>query len=314
MARHPKYMLTTTELGKLVGQEVNDVRGSFDKKDLVKTPGGKTQIPPGMVQDYLAARGIDYTFKVVAHINMRGGVGKTTSTVSAATRAAQYGFKTCILDMDSQGSASLALDVIPGENDPIFCDVWQHPDEMVMGSLKLIEENLYILPSSLENGLLDISLVNPSSQKNAVRGVCEELKTNGFDLVVIDCPPSLGTAVISTICAADIIAIPVCHDPFSFKGLEITLGEIMSICETFRIEKPKVKVLYTKFDRRISMSLEALQQLSSAYGEYLIPVPIRTNTEFSKAFRQKETVFASTRKSTAKDDYDMYVRYLLGFE
>ncbi|MDM8551313.1 ParA family protein [Desulfobacterales bacterium HSG2] len=307
-----QHILTANELISLTGhQKAGDILKSFDKKDLLKMPGGKWGIPAQTVKAYFSERGVDYSFKVVAHINLKGGTGKTTSTISAAVRAMQYGFRTCILDMDPQGNASLAFDRIPEEDDPIFCDVWQNPAEMIMGSLRAIEENLHILPSSLENSLLDVQLMNPALQKHAVRGVCDELKKKGFDLVIIDCPPSLGTAVISTICAADVVVIPLCSDIFSMKGAKLTLSEISSICEAFHLEPPVTDILYTKFDKRVKTSVNALHQISSEYQEFLIPVPIRTSAEFSKAIEKKKTVFALKGKSSAKEDYDKYVRYLL---
>lgn len=312
MISNNKYIVTTFELGNLVGQTEDKVAKAFKNEELISLSRKRIGVPAHLVKEYLMESGVDYSFKVIANINMRGGIGKTTTAITAATRATQYGFKTCILDLDPQASSSLAFDKIPADEDPIFYDIWKNPSDMLMASLRIIEDNLYILPSSLENGLLDSSLVNPASQKNAVHGVCEELKAEGFDLVMIDCPPSLGTAVISAVCAAEILVIPVCSDAFSIKGLELTLNEISSICETFNLERPTIRILYTKFDRRVKMSIDALDRLSSSYRDYLIPSVIRTSTEFSKALEKKETVFASTRKSAAKDDYDMCVRYLLG--
>ncbi|MGD0282894.1 MAG: ParA family protein [Dissulfurispiraceae bacterium] len=305
-------MLTAAELAGLVGKRSGDIARLFNKRDLHRLSSNRKGIPPRLVREYLISLGFSYNFSVVAHINLRGGIGKTTSTISAASRACQYGFKTCILDMDPQGSSSLAFDVLPGREDPIFYDVWQKPSEMVMGSLKKIGDYLYILPSSLENALLDSSLINPSSQKKAARGVCDELRANGFDLVVIDCPPSLGIAVISSICAADTIVVPVCSDAFSFKGLELTLNEITSICDTFHLEKPVIRVLFTKFDRRVKISHDALGCFRSDYSDYFIPDVIRTSTEFSKALAMKETIFASPKKNLAREDYDRYVRHITG--
>lgn len=310
----PRYLLSTQELARLTGLPTRRLMQSLDSGALVRLPNGKHGVPPGLMRVFLKARGADYRFRVVAHVNLRGGIGKTVSTITLATRAVQYGFKTCILDLDSQGSASLAFDKLPGEDDPIFYDVWQRPVEMIPGALQPIEDSLFILPSSLENGLLDVSMISPGAQKNAVRGVCAELKANHFDLAVIDCPPSLGTAVISTICAADIIVIPVASDAFSFRGLEITLNEIASICKTFRIKTPQIRILYTKFDRRMKLSHDAAERLQRRYDRYLLPDFIRTSTDFLKALERRETVFADGQKSHAKDDYDLYVRQLLNLD
>lgn len=306
-----KYILTTLDLSKLTEKTVGEVKSSLPLEQLVSLPGNKLGVPPSLVKKFLSDNGIDYSFRVIVFANMKGGVGKTTSAVSIATRAVQYGFKTCILDMDSQGSASYSFDMMPGDDDPIFCDIWQNPENMVMGALKEIDDNLYLMPSSLDNGLLDLNLINPASQKNAVASVCKTLKNNDFDLVIVDCPPSLGTAVISSVCAADIITIPVCSDAFSIKGLQLVLSETESICSTFNLDMPKIEILYTKFDKRTGLSKEVFLDLGAQYGDFLFPKPIRTSTEFSKALGKNETVFASPKKSNGKEDYDHFVKHLL---
>lgn len=309
----PKYIIIAAELGKAIGQSTRSIARSF-RGELINLPGGRLGIPSRLVKQVLEPMGVDYSFKVLAHINMRGGIGKTISTISAATRAVQYGFRTCILDLDPQASASLAFDKLPQDDDPIFYDVWQHPADMVMESLRKIQENLYILPSLLDNVLLENSLHDRADQKVAVSGVCKELDNNGFNLVIIDCPPSLGTAVISTICAADLIVIPVASDVFSFRGLDMTLSEIKAICHAFSIDEPDIGALFVKYTRSEKLSRLALERLEREYRGFCLPVVIRTSTAFAKALERKETVFVNARCSTARDDYDEYVRYILGMQ
>lgn len=305
-------LLTTEELGRLTHRTAKDVESDFQPDEVRKLPGGKTCIVPKAVRTFLARRGVSFDGKVVAHINLKGGTGKTTSTITAATRAVQYGFRTCILDLDSQASASVAFNAIAKEGeDAIFYDIWQKPEDLLPGALKQLEERLFILPSSLDNSLLDVHLVHPASQKRAVRSVCDVLKAQGFDLIVIDCPPSLSAVVISTICAADMVVIPVCADIFSRKGLELTLNELASLCDTFQIAPPVIKILYTKFDRRINVSIKTYRLLKEMYEDNLIPNPIRISSEFSKALEQHTTIFSSGRWNQAKADYDAYVRHIL---
>ncbi len=309
-----KYVLTSEELADLCGTTENEIKENLNQSESLSIRGGKTGIYPFVVKTLLKKKGIDYSCQVLAIVNMRGGIGKTTASISTATRAKQYGFKTCIIDMDPQGSTTLAFDMTPEADEPIFYDIWKKPDEMVMGTIKKIDEDLYIIPSSLENGLLDSSLINPSHQKNAVNDVCNVLKANGFEMIVIDNPPSLGTAVISSVCAADTIVVPMFSDAFSFRGLDITINEIHSICSTFNMDEPNVRILFSKYDRREKASETALLELKDRYSKYFIPFLIRTSTEFSKALQKKETIFASHRKSTAKEDYDMYVKHILGLD
>lgn len=310
----PKYLLTIPELAAVTGEDTDVLIEDLGRERLLLLSGNRFGVPAEEVKEYLLAKGISYSFQTIVFANMKGGVGKTTSAVSMASRAAQYGFRTCILDMDSQGSASFFFDMMPEDDDFIFSDIWQNPQDKTMEALKKVDHNLYLLPSSLDNGLLDLNLIKPASQKNAVHDVCGVLRDNGFDLVIVDCPPSLGTAVISSICAADTLIIPVCSDAFSRKGLQLVLSEAKSICETFNMSMPRVRVLFTRFDRRTEMAAKAIMDLAEEYGENLFSTPIRTTTEFSKVLQKNETIFAHLRKSNAKEDYDRFTRHLLGLD
>ena len=271
----------------------------------------QTEFKPKEVRSFLETQGVDYSPRVIAFTSLKGGTGKTTSSVTTAVRAVDYGFRPCLLDLDSQGSASLALGVVPGDDDDVFVDVWQKPSESLPPALREHPSGVSILPSSLDNSLLDVQLVSPNAQKSAVREVCSTVIRNGFDLIVIDCPPSLGTAVISTICAADMIVIPTNNDQFSLKAVELTMQEINAICETFGLTVPLVKVLFTKFDKRVRLAHDTLEFLSKRYPEQLISPSIRTSSEYAKQLQVQKTVFSGRRKSVAREDYDRFVRELL---
>jgi chromosome partitioning protein len=274
-------------------------------------PTRVARLSPSVVREVLGAVGIPIPFRTVAVMNLKGGVGKTTSSVTIASRAAQYGFRTCLVDLDAQGSASLALDAVPGDGDPVFRDVWASPEDSVPPALRTIQEGLSILPSALENSLLDVSLLNPGHQKRAVAGVARALRTHGYDLVIVDCPPSLGAGPISAACAADVIVVPAGNDAFSLRGVELTLDEVATIRETFGLEPVRLRLLSTMVDGRETLSARYVEALARRYGDRLLPGFIRRSTEYSKALERRETVFASPRKSDAKADYDRATRALL---
>lgn len=310
----PLYRLSVTELATLQDLAVEHLLEALPDGTLQRGRGGQLEIPPASVRDYLSHQGVNYDFQVVAHINLKGGVGKTTTSVSLATRAAQYGFRCCLLDLDSQASATLALGVEPGEEQPVFVDIWQNPGDFLPGTLHTLQPGLSLFPSSLDNALLDVNLMNPSAQKQAVRSVCEKLRED-YDLVVIDCPPSLGAAVVSAACAADTVVIPLGFDAFSRRGLALTLQEIREIRHTFGLPQPTVRLLLTLFDRRVKLALSRLEELQSHFGDALIPTPIHTSTQFPKAVDARRSVFAAGHASgPARGDYDAYTRHLLGLD
>jgi chromosome partitioning protein len=274
---------------------------------------GKLQLTPGQVRQGLSALGYSYEFRRLAFINLKGGVGKTTTAVTLATRAVQFGYKVCLLDLDSQASASLALGVVAGEETPVFHDIWQKPGQMTLGSLHRLQEHFYLLPSSLQNGLLESGLQNPAALKTAVDGVCRILEEEGFDLVLLDCPPSLGAAVISSICAAQGIVIPLGCDVFSQRGMELTLKETRAIRETFGLPLPPIHLLLTGVDRRISLWEKVQTGLKQTYGGMLLPFVIRTSSAYARALAKQQTIFASQANTPARQDQDQLARLLLGF-
>lgn len=305
-------MLTTRELAARYDIGIRELEQRLRPDELVRLNTATTGITPEGVRRLSSERHGSPPFRVVAHTTMRGGIGKTTSTICTAVRAAQHGFKTCVLDLDPQGSSSLALGTVPADGDPIFYDIWQHPEETLTGALVSLGSHLSVLPSSLENALLDASLMNPASQKRAVKGVCEQLRRLGFDLVIVDCPPSLGIAVISAICAADNVVVPVGSDAFSLKGLDLTLGEIGSICSTFGLPQPAVTIIFTRYDQRERVSRTAIERVRERHPSLPLSV-IRTSSEFSKALSVGETIFSRYAKNGARDDYDRHLAELMGF-
>lgn len=309
-----KYILTPAELADAVGKTAPAISRTFRTIETVELPGRRVGLLPDTVRSYLEKEGLSYRFQVIAHLNLRGGIGKTTASTNFATRAAQYGHKVAIIDLDSQGSASLNFNVIPSPGEPVFIDIWQTPKK-VKDALIQIDKNIFLLPSSLENGLLDSSLSKSSDQKTAVSNVCKELEKLGFTLVVIDCPPSLGAAIVSTICAAHVVVVPVASDIFSVRGLKLTIEEIGSVCETFNISPPEIKVLFSRYDGREKLSITTLSELAQdpVYSKILLPCFIRTSAELPKVSKEKKTVFARLKTSPAREDYDMYTRQLLGF-
>ncbi|MFZ5585943.1 MAG: ParA family protein [Thermodesulfobacteriota bacterium] len=271
-------------------------------------------LEPDQARAALAAAGHSFRPQVMAFSNLKGGVGKTTSAVHVAARAAQYGHRVCLVDLDSQASASLACDALAGEDEPIFYDVWQRPAEQVPGALRRLAPSLSLLPSALENGLLETALASPAAQKRAVAGVAQALTALGFDLIVCDCPPSLGTAVISAICAADLVVIPLGDDAFSFKGLELTLSEIKEIRATFGLAEPQVRLVLTRVDARLKLSGQAWARLMAQHPGLLAPAPIRTSSQFALALERRCTVFAWGRQTPARRDYDALTRHLLDLD
>ncbi len=301
-------MLKLNELAAVTGRPIEDLQadlslGSVSREVL------REQIPPEVVRQQLQRHNLIGSNIIAAFINLKGGTGKTTSAVTFAQRSCHYGRRVCVVDIDPQASASFMLASQDLGEAASLIDIWDKPDEATTHLIEINKE-LRLLPSSLDNSLLDLQLSKPGHQKNALRSCCSELLSNN-DLIVVDCPPSLGAGVISTICAADLLVIPTTADRFALRGIELTISETTAIAETFGLEPPKILILLTHYDRRIRMSKEVFSDLQKRYGDRVIGRPIRTSSNFAKALDARKTVFEISSAKKAQNDYDYMTRILL---
>lgn len=304
------YALSKRELKRMIDKDPSTFKKVPGIHEVLDNSG--SHISPPEVRKLLKPLGIKYTpVKSIAHLNMRGGIGKTTASLNLATRAVQYGFKTCLVDLDPQASATFAL--FPGmtKEHLVAADVWENPADSLKESLVEVSSNLFLLPSSLDNSILDDEWDSPDIQRNAVKSILEALKSEEFDLIVIDAAPSLSSTVISIIAAIDHIVVPVYSDPFSVRGLEILLTESKEISAAFKRPTPEINILFAQYDSRLKLSESVYKSLKKAHPKQLLKSRIRTSTEFSKAIHKQETVFRRNLKHVASIDYDQYVRELL---
>ena len=267
-------------------------------------------ISPESVRQTLSEKGCFDRNEVISFINLKGGTGKTTSAVTCARRACDFGLNPCLVDLDAQASATFMLARDQIDSARPFIEVWDKPEE-VPNTLIEINEHLRLLPSSLDNSLLDLQLSRPTSQKTAIRECSSKLFETGHDLVIIDCPPSLGAGVISAICASDALVIPTTADNFALRGIDLTIEETMAIAETFGVSPPRIHILLTHFDRRIKMSEMVFNDLKNRYGNKVIAQPIRTSSSFAQAQEQGKTVFDISKAKKVQADYSFATRTLL---
>lgn len=304
-----EYALSKREIKRMIDNGKGKFSSSKRIVDLLSEPG--LTVEPAKVNEAFKSIGVNYSFRSISHLNMRGGIGKTTATINLATRATQYGFKTCILDCDPQASATHVLFPSKTEEHFVLADVWEAPQELLINNLVEVSPSLFLLPSSLDNSVLDDEWNNPAIQQHVMGNILNILKSNGFDLVILDAPPSLNCIVISIIAATDQIVVPVWSDPFSIKGLEALLAETQAITQSFKRPFPDINVLFAQYDSRLKLSNTVFQTLKKTYPDKLLKSRIRTSTEYNKSIHKSESVFKRNLKNVATIDYDAYSREIL---
>jgi chromosome partitioning protein len=264
-------------------------------------------VSPQQAYDVLKAyrsRSVNHTLSFQM---LKGGVAKTSSALNIGIRAAQYGLKVLMIDLDQQANLSFALGVISQD-----CPVWLDIVEKKVTPLEAVVpifQNLDLIPSHLNNSVLEkVLLRTHRNWANAVKTPLLELK-NLYDWIIIDTAPSLSLVNTAITCASDLVVLPVSPDPFSIVGLKKHLEELEEMKKEFELPYLNKKILLTRFDARQKLSQTYLDQIAEAFPEDLLDSYIRTSSDIQKTIQEGKTIFQA--QCYAKQDYDLVTKELL---
>ena len=209
--------------------------------------------------------------KVIAVINQKGGVGKTTTVANLGVCLAQEGKRVLLIDADPQGSLTLNLGIKdPDGLEETIAHLLREIVEDGTVSLEMgiihNKEGVDLLPSNIELSGLETSLVNVMSREFVLREYVSQFKDR-YDYILIDCMPSLGMLSINALVAADSVIIPCQPNYLSTKGINLLLGSVLKVRRTIN---PKLRIdgiLFTMVDGRTKNAKEIIESLRQTMGQ-----------------------------------------------
>ena len=217
-----EFCITLSDLAAFLEKTPAEV-----KKQAEKVLNKKLKSPwllPEEVRKVVLAEGYKYPQKVVSIQMLKGGVAKTTSVLNMGLRAAMYGARVLFIDLDQQANLSFALGV-EDESLPVWVDVVEKK-KTVDECVRFIEPHVDLIPSSLNNSVLDRFLMN--SNRNwalAVKTPLEKIR-HRYDLILIDTAPALSAINTAVTVASDEVILPVNPDMFAFLRSEEHTSEL----------------------------------------------------------------------------------------
>ena len=220
--------------------------------------------------------------RVVVIANQKGGVGKTTTAVSVAAAAAQRGRRTLLVDLDPQGNASSGLGRRPGPGQPTIYDVLVDGRSAADVLVESDVEGLRVLPSNIDLAGAEVELVTAFSREQRLRSVLEPLRDD-VDLIVVDCPPSLGLLTVNALTAGTDVLIPIQCEYYALEGLG-SLGANVDLVRSHL--NPGLRVVgyaLTMFDGRTRLSEQVVDEVRRHFGDAVFASRIPRSIRLAEA-------------------------------
>jgi chromosome partitioning protein len=220
--------------------------------------------------------------KIIAVANQKGGVGKTTTAVNLAASLAATHQSVLMVDLDPQGNATMGCGINKNELDVSICDVLLGEADARAVIRPTAEGDFDVIPANADLTAAEVRLVNEYGRETRLRAALEPVKTR-YDMVLIDCPPSINMLTVNALTAATGVLIPMQCEYYALEGLSSLLATIDQIRQAVNPDLQLEGLLRTMFDPRNNLANEVSGQLILHFGEKVYRTVIPRNVRLAEA-------------------------------
>lgn len=213
----------------------------------------------------------------IAVFNQKGGVGKTTTVINLADALANKGHRVLILDLDPQGNATSGLNIEKDSEEMIYDYLLGAEGDFAVQ----VKDNLSIIPSGAGLAGIEIEFARRDDWQTVLKDRIAELE--GYDYIVMDCPPSLGILSILALTAADGILIPVQCEYYALEGLSQLMESIQLVRGGFNPDLEIEGVLLTMYDGRTNLSMQVVEEVKNYFKDAVFSTVIPRNVRLAEA-------------------------------
>lgn len=235
--------------------------------------------------------------RIIAIINHKGGVGKTTSVASLGAALAEMGQRVLIVDLDAQSNLTSSL--LPTEPDRTLYNALTERRDLPTIQIK---DNLHLCPSSLDMAGVELELAATYGREGILQALLKD-KEQDFDYILLDCPPSLGLISVNAIMASTEIYVPMTAEALPYKGLQMLTKFLEMVTTSLHRPAQIDGVIITRYLRNKNVTKIVEEDIRATYGEKVFKTNIRENVKIVEAPLLQQDILTYDPKSNGAEDY-----------
>ena len=241
--------------------------------------------------------------RTVAVCNQKGGVGKTTTTINLGAALAEQGRRVLLVDFDPQGALSVGLGIQPHDIDSTIYNLLMERDVAAHNVLfKTGINGMDLLPSNIDLSGAEVQLVHEVGREYVLGGVLEPLVAD-YDVIMIDCQPSLGLLTINALACADGVIIPLECEYFAMRGVALLMETIDKVSRRLNTKLTIDGLLATMYDSRTLHTREVLASIVNGFGDKVFHTVINRTVRFPDATVAGEPITSFDSGSMGANSY-----------